>query len=100
MAISLNQTQLVQEFRKQMKEDLVAYHEAPQDVRQIFDETWVAFKEIAEFDDDNQADLAAFGALVQFAVLAENFEKDKLQEVLSLFSVSVLDKIKKGDRLD
>ena len=55
---------------------------------------------MADFDDDNQADLAGFGALAQFALLAEAFEDHELRSMLSLFATSILIKVKKGERLD
>lgn len=100
MSITPNQIQLTQEYRKRLKNDLVAYENAPEDIKELFDELWQSFKEVAKFDDDNQADLAAFGALSQFAILLQSFDKDELPELLTVFSVSVLNKVKKGDRLD
>ena len=71
MAISKKQIDLTQEFRVKLREQLKTYQEAPEDIRESLDELWQSFKEVAEFDDDNQADLAGFGALAQFALLAE-----------------------------
>ncbi len=100
MAITPKQIELTQQFRSELREQIKDYTSAPDEVKAPFDQLWTAFKEVAEFDDDNQADLAAFGALAQFAILAQEFDDEKLRDVLSLFSVSILTKIRKGDRLD
>lgn len=100
MAISKKQIDLTQEFRVKLREQLKTYQEAPEDIRESLDELWQSFKEVAEFDDDNQADLAGFGALAQFALLAEAFEDYELRSMLSLFATSILIKVKKGERLD
>lgn len=100
MAISENQIKIVQEYRSRLKKQLREYEAAPEDVKQPFDELWTVFKETAEFSDDNQADLAAFGALSQFILLAENMDEKHLKELLMLYSMSILVKIRKGDRLD
>jgi ribosomal protein L16 Arg81 hydroxylase len=100
MALTHNQIEITQEFRTRLREELKDYENAPADVKGPLDELWVAFKETAKFDDDNQADLAAFGALAQFARLADQFDEQTMKSLLTLFSTSILAKVKKGDRLD
>lgn len=100
MALSTKQIEITQEFRARMREQLKEYADAPEEVTKPLDDLWVSFKETTEFDDDNQADLAAFGALAQFALIADAFDEESLRSLLSLFSVSILTKVRKGDRLD
>lgn len=100
MALTNNQIEITQEFRRKLREQLKAYEGAPEEIKEPLDVLWQSFKEVASFDDDNQADLAAFGALAQFALLAETLDDSELRSMLSLFATSILVKVRKGDRLD
>jgi len=100
MALTTKQIEITQEFRARLRDELKEYESAPEEVKAPLDTLWTVFKETAEFDDDNQADLAAFGALAQFALIAETMDEKSLKSLLTLFSVSILTKVRKGDRLD
>lgn len=100
MVLSVKQIEITQEFRTRLHEEIKEYATAPKDITGPLDVLWTVFKQTAEFDDDNQADLAGFGALAQFAMLADKLEDKDLRGLLALFSTSILLKVRKGDRLD
>lgn len=98
MVITENQIELTKEYRKELFDELREFLELPSDVKEPFDKLWADFKRSAQFDDDNQADLAAFGALEQFAKLLSEFDSHEAMRLLRFFKSSVLLEVNKGNR--
>lgn len=98
MAITENQIEITKEYRKELFDELREFLELPADVKKPFAELWDDFKRSAQFDDDNQADLAAFGALEQFAKILGEFEPEEAMRLLRFFKSSVLLEVNKGNR--
>lgn len=93
MALNRKQNDLLQDFKKNYKRELANFAKAPDEIRDPWLELWDGFESVANFDDKDQASLAAFGAVSLFAAVAQELPEADLRKFLSLYTVSLLEDI-------